>query len=210
MATPQSQLLMTEEEYLAFERASEERHEYLDGFVFAMAGESLAHGQICMNLSRVISTQLLDSPCDARAQNTKVRSGPLPASRRRPKGLYSYPDFVVFCDGVQFLDEHKDVLINPTVVIEVLSKSTENFDRVEKLLRYRNWNSDLAEYLLIWQDRPIIERYAKQGDGNWVHHVYTGLEDEFTMPSINCMLRLSDVFYRVNFAVEEDDDNPLG
>jgi len=209
MATPQSEFLISEEEYLAMERTSDERHEYIDGFVFAMAGESPEHGQICMNLSRIISTQLLDTPCDARAQNTKVRSGPMPASRNKPKGLYSYPDFVVFCDNAQFLDAHKDVLVNPVVIIEVLSKSTEKFDRVEKLLLYRNWNADLTAYLLIWQTRPVIEHYARQADDQWTHHVYVGLEASFTIQSINCTLRLSDVFYRVGFPPDEVRDNEI-
>jgi Uma2 family endonuclease len=94
MSLAQSPLPITADEYLAMERKSEERHEYLDGTVYAMAGESLEHGTICMNLSRIISSQLLGKPCQAISKDIKVRSGPRPKSRRSTKGLYSYPDLV--------------------------------------------------------------------------------------------------------------------
>jgi Uma2 family endonuclease len=122
----------TEDEYLALERASDERREYLDGQIYLMAGESEAHGIICTNLTAEIANQLKGTPCRAFSKDTKVRSGPIPKTRYAAEGLYSFPDLVVVCDKAQYLDEHKDVLINPRVIIEVLSPSTEAFDRTEK------------------------------------------------------------------------------
>src|SRR5437763_14813782 len=112
MSLPHLQELYTPAEYLALERVAEERHEYLDGEMYAMAGESPEHGAICINLSRIISTQLLGRSCQAFAKDMKVRSGPAPQLRRTQKGLYSYPDLIVVCGALQFHDEHRDVLLN--------------------------------------------------------------------------------------------------
>ena len=129
MSLAQSEPLCTVEEYLALERKAEERHEYLDGHVYAMAGESLEHGITCTNLTGIIRTQLLGKPCRVLSKDMKVRTGPHPESRRITKGLYSYPDLVIFCGGPEFHDDHRDVLLNPRVIIEVLSPTTEAYDR---------------------------------------------------------------------------------
>ena len=131
MGLPRTNL--TEDEYLAFERAAEERHIYVDGEIFAMAGESWRHGTTSGNILRSLGNQLEDGPCEVRSANTKVRSGPMPKSPKRPAGLYSYPDVVVVCGEPKFLDEHQDVVLNPKVIVETLSKSTEAFDRGGKL-----------------------------------------------------------------------------
>ncbi|HWX43346.1 MAG TPA: Uma2 family endonuclease [Blastocatellia bacterium] len=192
-----SNLPYTVEEYLALERDSEERHIYLDGYVFDMAGESTEHGTICMNLSRVVSTALLRTPCRAFAKDTKVGSGP--GSSKATKGLYSYPDLVVVCGEMKFHDKHRDVLINPIVIIEVLSKSTEAFDRGEKFLRLQTWNPTLIDYLLVSQTSAIIEHFVRQSDGGWSYHKYEGLEQTVQIESINCSLRLAEVFDRIEF-----------
>ena len=127
MASRNSQTLYSIEEYLALERASEERHEYIDGYIYAMAGESGEHGDICTNLVRAVSTQLLGAPCRARSKDTKVLSGPMPIRPRSKQGLFSYPDLVIICGEPQYHDEHTDVILNPPVIIEVLSKSTESW-----------------------------------------------------------------------------------
>ncbi|MGH8587999.1 MAG: Uma2 family endonuclease [Gammaproteobacteria bacterium] len=132
-----SQIRHTVEEYLALERASEERHEYLDGQIYAMAGESQNHGDICINLIAELRTQLRGKPCRVWTKDVKVRSGPLPLRPHARKGLFSYPDVVIVCGEPQFLDPQQDVLINPKVIIEVLSPTTEAFDRGEKFRRYR-------------------------------------------------------------------------
>jgi Uma2 family endonuclease len=201
MAIRKSELLYTIEEYLEMERQAEERHEYLDGYIILMSGESDAHGEISANLSFLIGLQLRGTPCRMRIKDTKVRSGPTPRPGSR-KGLFSYPDFVVICGERQFHDEHTDVVLNPTVIIEVLSESTESFDRGEKFLRYQLWSPTLSDYLLVSQARPALEHFIRQADGSWSYHLYSGLDQRLFINSINCELRLVDVYERVVFPPE--------
>jgi len=206
MSVAKSEALCTVEEYLASERGSDERHEYLDGQIYLMAGESPEHGAVCMNLSRIISTQLLGTSCQAFSKDTKVRSGPDPRSSRSSRGLYSYPDLVVVCGDLGFHDRYRDVLLNPSVIIEVLSDSTEAFDRGEKFLRYQNWNPSLTHYILVSQFAPTADHYVRQADGGWSYYVYQGLEQSVFIKSINCTLRLADVYDRIVFRVESEDE----
>jgi Uma2 family endonuclease len=113
--------------------------------------------------------------------------------------MFSYPDVVVFCGELEHHDEYKDVLINPSVVIEVLSESTAEFDRGEKFMRYRNWNPTLTDYILVSQDKPVIEHYVRQDNGTWILHEYHGLSENFKIDSINCVLSLAEIFDRVVF-----------
>jgi Uma2 family endonuclease len=207
MSVPKTETLYTEAEYLALERESEERHEYLDGQIYLMAGESLEHGDVCVNLTRIVSTQLLGSPCRALSKDTKVRSGPVPKLRYSTKGLYSFSDLVIVCGEPQFLDEHRDVLINPKVIIEVLSPTTEAFDRGEKFLRYRTYLDSLTDYIVVAQSMPLIEHFARQANGQWViAATATELADTVVLDSIGCTLRLSDVYDRVVFAHPGDQE----
>lgn len=208
MATPQTQLIFTADDYLAAERESEERHEFLDGLIYAMAGESPDHGTICSNLTAALVNQLKGSPCQVWSKDTKVRSGPLPASKWKNKGLFSYPDLVVVCGGGEYLDDHRDVLLNPRVIIEVLSPTTEAFDRGEKFLRYQNWLPTLTDYLLVSQSSPVITHHVIQDDGGWLLHFHEGMEQSFSIESIKCSLNLVDVYDRIIFPepVEDDDD----
>jgi Uma2 family endonuclease len=199
MSLPPSEILYTVEEYLEMERAAAERHEYFDGYVYAMAGKSEPHGDICMNLSGLLHPQLRGTPCRGRIANTKVLSGPAPLSARSRKGLFSYPDFFVVCGEVQYLDKHQDVVTNPKVIFEVLSDSTEEFDRDLKFQRYDQWNPTLQDYLLISQSTPKIEHFTRQADGSWKYRVYRGLKASFVIESINCRLRLADLYERVVF-----------
>jgi Uma2 family endonuclease len=144
MSLPHTRLRYTVEEYLALERASAERHEYLGGEIYAMAGGSPAHGAICTNLVAEIRNQLKGTPCQAFTKDLKVRSGPRPPKARSRTGLFSYPDLVIVCGEPQFLDERRDVLTNPAAIIEVLSPTTEARDRGEKFRRYRTFNSSLG------------------------------------------------------------------
>src|ERR1700738_4659533 len=143
MGMPKTKPLFTVDEYLAIERFTEERHEFLDGEIHDMAGESLEHGDICTNFTVTLGNQLKGSPCRALSKDMKVRSGPTPKWPKSTKGLYSYPDIVIVCDEPIFHDKHEDVLLNPTVLIEVLSPTTEHFDRGEKMERYQTWNPTL-------------------------------------------------------------------
>jgi Uma2 family endonuclease len=194
------------EEYLAMERASEDRHEYLDGCIFAMAGESGAHADICMNLAISMGSQLKGTPCRARSKDTKVHGGPAPSRPRATKGFFSYPDLVVICGEPQYHDEHKDVTLNPVVIIEVLSESTESFDRGEKFQRYQLWNPTLSDYILVSQDAPIIEHFTRKGDGSWSYNIHQGLEQHVPIESIHCTLHLAEVYDRVVFPLEEDEE----
>jgi len=199
-----AQPLYSTEEYLAFERKALERHEYLDGFIYAMAGESPLHADISANLVGLVHEQLRDSPCRVRTKDTKVRSGP--TQRRSLKGLFSYPDVVVICGEPQYHGEHRDVVINPTVIIEVLSESTEARDRGVKFHRYQTWSPTLTDYVLVSQIAPIIEHFERRPDGSWSYHVYDKIEESLTIKSINCALKLSDVYARIVFPEESDEE----
>ncbi len=195
--------ILTEDEYLAFERDAEERHIYVDGEIFAMAGGSPAHHDICTNVVASLAKQLDNGPCRVWTQNARVRSGPLPKSPKRLAGLYSYPDVIVICDEPKFLDEHEDVLLNPKVLVEVLSESTELFDRGDKLRRFQKFNPSLTDYILISQDRPQIEHFRREKDGSWNYTIHEGMKATVKIESIKCRLKAADVYKRVKFAVEE-------
>jgi len=206
MSIPQAQIRYTEDQYLAIEREADERHEYLDGRIYAMAGESPEHGAICINLTREVSAQLKGSRCQAFSRDTRVRSGPLPRRRPSQKGLYSYPDLVIVCEELQFLDENRDTLINPKVIIEVASPSTGSFDHGEKFRRYRKFNPSLKDYLIVAQNHPFIEHFALQENGQWVIAAsVTELSGSVHIASINCALQLKEVYDRVEFPEEEEE-----
>lgn len=197
----------TEDEYLALERASEERREYFDGQIYLMAGESEAHGTICTNLTAEIANQLKGTPCRVFSKDTKVRSGPVPKTRYSAQGLYSFPDLVVVCGERQYLDEHQDVLLNPRVIIEVLSPSTEAFDRTEKSARYREHLGSLTDYILVAQSDALIEHFVRNESGQWVTAAtVTELSDSVVINSIGCTLKLSDVYDRIVFPAALDDE----
>lgn len=202
MGLPQPRPCFTVDQYLAFERTSEERHVYLDGEICAMAGESNEHGDISANVVIALGSQLKGKPCRARTKDTKVRSGPMRVSGQGTRGLFSYPDIVVICGEPEYPDAHRDVVLNPAVIVEVLSPSTEAFDRGEKFTRYQTYNPTLTDYLLVSQDRPQVEHFSRQADGRWLYRLITGLAASVEIASIGCTLRLVDVYDRVAFADE--------
>jgi Uma2 family endonuclease len=171
----------------------------LDGQIYAMAGESGEHADISANLVGIFVSQLKGTPCRARTKDTKVRSGPAPTSGRNTSGMYSYPDVVVVCGEPEYHDENTDVIVNPAVIVEVLSPTTEAFDRGEKCERYQTWNPTLTDYLLVAQDRPQIEHFLRNASGGWTFERYSGLETTVAISSIGCNLRLTDVYDRVIF-----------
>lgn len=185
----------TVEQYLAWERHADERSEFLDGEIYAMAGESGAHGDISMNLAGMLQSQLKGTPCRARTKDTKVRSGAL--KEHLGRGMISYPDMVVICGEVEYHDEQKDVILNPKVVFEVLSESTEEFDRGSKFMRYRNFNPTLTDYILISQTEPHVEHYIRLENGEWLLREFDGQEKSFQIDSINCTISLGDLYDRV-------------
>jgi Uma2 family endonuclease len=181
---------VTPEEYLAAERLSETKSEYLDGGVFPMPGASLNHVQIAINLTTELNIQLRPSPCRVLGMDLKVGT---PDSRK-----FFYPDVVVVCDEPQFHDDRKDVVLNPILVVEVLSKSTEAFDRGAKFRAYQTVES-LKEYLLVSQDRPLIEQYIRNDDGEWRYRAAEGPESSLALPSVGCTLNMSAVYDKVDF-----------
>jgi Uma2 family endonuclease len=201
MSLPQAQPNYSVEEYLTLERGSEERHEYLDGQIYAMAGESEEHGDICVNIVRELSSQLRGRPCRVWTKDVKVRSGPTPKPYQTTKGLFSYPDVVV-CGEREYHDQHRDVLLNPAVIIEVLSPSTEAFDRGEKFRRYRTYLDALTDYVLVSQAMPLVEHYRRQPNNEWVLSAVSELEGTLQLASIGCSLRLAEVYDRVTFPAE--------
>lgn len=205
MALPQSELQITVEQYLARERQSEERHEYLDGFVYKMAGESPEHGILSVNLVRELSTKLRGGPCQTFTKDTKVRCGPDPQALRSIKGLFAYPDLVVVCGERSYHDQYRDVLLNPTVIIEILSETTKDYDRGEKFERYRTWLPTLAEYVIVHQVQPRIEHHQRQSTGQWLLTTFDGLEVVLNLPALACSLALRDIYEGVAFSVQAED-----
>ena len=206
MNMPQRTTRFTVDEYLALERASEERHIYVDGEIFDMAGESGEHGDVSFNIVGTLFGQLKDTPCRGRTKDTKVRSGIGPMSGRSTKGMFSYPDVLVICGEPEYHDTWKDVVLNPTAIFEVLSPGTEVFDRGEKFQRYQAWNPTLRDYFLVSQNTPRVEHYTRQGDGQWSYCTQIGLDATIEIPSIKCTLKLSDIYDRVVFAKSDDQE----
>ena len=189
MGIPQFDYTYTVDQYLAFEEQSDIRHEFLDGLVYAMAGESLEHSTICSNLVIEVGTQLKGTRCRTLSPNMKVLAG--------ENGLFAYPDVTVMCGEPVFVVGRRDVIINPSVIFEVLSPATEAFDRGEKFLRYRTHNKTLTDYILVSQRKPLIEHFFRQASGEWgFRSVEHGILD---VASINCKLRLSEVYDRIIF-----------
>ena len=185
---------LTPEEYLEGERVSEEKHEYFRGEVFAMGGASVSHVRIVSNLVRTLGNQLLARPCEVFPTDMRVKVS--------QTGLYTYPDVSVACGDPEFDDEQRDTLLNPRLIIEVLSPSTEAYDRGKKFSHYGTITS-LAEYVLIAQDRPCIDQYVRQPSGDWLRHEVTGPEETIQLPSIECELKLAEVYARVEFSETE-------
>jgi Uma2 family endonuclease len=199
MGLPRPKTRFTVDEYLVLERAAEQRHFYFDGEIFSMAGESGEHGDITANIVIALGSQLKGKPCRARTKDTRVRSGPILQAGDSMRGMFSYPDVVVICGEPEYYDDNRDIVLNPTAIIEVLSPSTEDFDRGDKFTRYQTYNPTLKYNLLVAQDRPLIEQFTRQADGSWLPQSYSGLDVSVAITSIESILRLADVYYRVRF-----------
>jgi Uma2 family endonuclease len=173
-------------EYLDLERRSETKNEYLGGEIFAMAGASRQHNRIVLNLGIALDGQLKGRGCEVYTNDMRVR---VPAA-----DLFTYPDVVVACGEPKFVDEGLDTLLDPTLIVEVLSPSTESYDRGAKFGYYRTLPS-LTEYLLIAQDRIHVEHFVRQ-EGGWLMTEATQREDVLELPSIGCRLALAEVYDR--------------
>lgn len=179
--------LISPEEYLELERKAEFKSEYYDGVIYAMAGATEAHNLIMMNVGTQLNIQLRNRPCKVYPSDMKVRS-----MRKR----FHYPDVSVVCGEVKFHDKRKDVYLNPTVIIEVLSDSTAAYDKGDKFLSYQLIES-LQEYVLISQEKPLVEKYVRQSDGNWLYSKVEGLKASVVLSSVKCRLRTADIYAKV-------------
>ncbi len=179
----------TPEEYIELERQAEDKSEYLDGYIYAMAGASPTHAAITANVTVAIGSQLKGSRCRIFSSDLKIASD--------LKGHFTYADVVVVCGPPRYHDKFKDVLLNPTLIVEVLSPSTEAYDRGEKFKRYRRIAS-LTDYLLISPDQPLIEHFTRQTSG-WAMTDADQLRKKLSLKTLKSTLPVSDVYTGVSF-----------
>lgn len=180
----------TPQQYLALERGGQQKNEYLKGEIFAMGGASERHNIIVGNVLASLHGQLRGRPCKVYASDMRVKID--------ATGLYTYPDVVALCDEARFDDEQRDTLLNPDVIIEVLSKSTEGYDRGEKFAHYRRVDT-LKEYVLISQERCRVEWYVRQPDNQWLMSEVYQIQESLQLPSINCTLQVTDIYDKIEF-----------
>lgn len=187
---------LSDEEYLEFERNATEKHELWDGEIVAFAGASPEHGLIISATVVSLYTQLRGTSCNTISNDLRVRL---------QSGRYVYPDIVIYCDEPESYDDGLDVLTNPTMVVEVLSTSTETHDRAGKLKAYQGMES-LKAVILIGQKVPLVEVFSRADDGStWTYQLATDLTESVDLPSIGCTLALADVYERVTFDDAEPD-----
>lgn len=186
-ADPAEKRSWTAEEYLAWERLQPTKHEFFEGEIFAMAGATLAHNLLVARVVTALTNALDDGPCNTCPSDMRVK---VPAT-----GLYTYPDAVVFCGKADLEDKTLDTLLNPRVLVEVLSESSEAYDRGKKFEQYRSIPS-FTEYVLVAQDQVLIEHFSRQADGSWVlREARAGGTIE--LASIGCALQVDDVYRKV-------------
>ena len=186
----QAEARLTPQEYLALEREAPYKSEYFQGEMFAMSGASRRHNLISLNIGAELRAQLRHRPCEVYTSDMRVKI--------RATELYTYPDVVVACEEPAFEDTVGDTLLNPTVLVEVLSKSTADYDRGGKFEHYRALPS-LQEYLLVAQEQPHVVQYIRQSDTTWLLSEMRDLEAHLHLPSITCDLALSEVYAKVRF-----------
>ncbi len=178
----------TPQEYLALERKAQDKSEYFNGEIFAMTGASRRHNVMVANVLAALHGQLKKRPCEIYPSDMRVKVS--------PTGLYTYPDVVVVCGEPRFDDEQKDTLLNPTVLVEVLSKSTASYDRGEKFEHYRKLDS-LNEYLVIAQNKHHVEHYVRQPDNQWLLSETDDIQSIVNLSSIECHLSILDVYDKI-------------
>jgi Uma2 family endonuclease len=185
---PLIKTLLSVEEYLALERVAETRNELLDGEMFAMSGASRRHNQIVVNLVAALHPRLRVQGCETYANDMRVR---IPAT-----DLFTYPDVAVVCGEPRFDDAEMDTLLNPKVILEVLSKTTESYDRGAKFEHYRTLAS-LTDYVLVAQDRPHVEHFSRQGENRWLLTEITEPSGALELTTLGCTLLLAEIYDRV-------------
>jgi len=188
-----SKSFLTPEQYLEIERKADFKSEYYQGEMFAMAGAREAHNRLVWNLVANLGAQLRSGRCTGYPSDMRVLVS--------ATGLYTYPDAIVVCGEPKFLDDRRDTLLNPTLIVEVLSPSTEAYDRGRKFKHYRSLES-LQEYLLVSSDRVQAELYRRQPDGTWLLTAADSPADTLTLSSIDCRLLLSDLYENVDLTAD--------
>lgn len=188
--------LISPQEYLELERKSLTKHEYIAGRIVEMAGATREHNLIVSNVIFIFMSQLRGRSASVYPSDMRIR---VPST-----GLYTYPDITVVIGDDLLEDDERDILLNPTVIVEVLSPSTATYDRGEKFQSYRTIES-LQEYLMIAQDHHRVEHYVRQPDGQWLFSEAMALAESIRLPSINCELPLADVYDKVDIATRSDD-----
>ena len=183
----------TPEEYLALERKAERKSEYFNGEIFAMSGASPQHVLIVTNVVAELRGQLKTRPCTVYSTDLRLKVSATGL-------LYTYPDVIVVCGEPQFDDDHKDTLLNPTLIVEVLSESTKDYDRGAKFEMYRKIES-FFEYVLIAQDKRHVEHFVRQTGNRWLLSETNRLEDTLELTSIACNLMLTEVYDKVELAI---------
>jgi Uma2 family endonuclease len=181
---------LTPEEYLARERVAEQKSEYLAGQVYAMSGASRWHSAIATNLIAMLANGLRRKGCSVYGSDMRVKVNAL--------GKYTYPDLSIACGEQKFDDQQQDTLLNPTVIVEILSKSTEHYDRGKKFDHYRALES-LREYLLVSQDEPLIQKFVRAEDETWIFSEASGLGEGIRLSSVGCELSLADIYVGIEF-----------
>ena len=181
----------TSEQYLKMERAADFRSEFICGEIVAMAGGTRHHTRIISNLFFRISLALDDSPCLTSTSDGQVRTG--------NETLYTYPDINIVCEEPEYSDDGYDVLLNPIVIVEVLSPSTENFDRILKFQHYKDIPS-FREYILVSQKQPKIEQFVKTNEGEWEHHITEGIDSTLILFTVAVSIPFTDIYKRVDFS----------
>jgi Uma2 family endonuclease len=189
MAT-QPKTFLTPEQYLEIERKAEFKSEYYQGEMFLMGGAREGHNLIVLNLASELRQQLRKRPCRAYMNDMRVRVN--------ATGLYTYPNVAAVCGEPQFLDETRDTLLNPSLIVEVLSPSTEIYNRVRKFEHYRSVES-VSEYLMLASERVSAELYTRQPDGRWLLTAVNRLEDSLDLESVGVRLALADLYEKVDF-----------
>ncbi len=180
---------LTPEQYLEIERKAEFKSEYYQGEMFAMSGAREGHNLIVWNLAAELHRQLRAKPCRAYINDMRVRVN--------ATGLYTYPDVAAVCGEPQFLDDTRDTLLNPSLIVEVLSPSTEAYDRGRKFEHYRSVES-VSEYLMLASERVSAELYTRQPDGRWLLTAAAHMEDSLDLQSVGAHLSLADLYEKVD------------
>ncbi|MBK9714627.1 MAG: Uma2 family endonuclease [Kouleothrix sp.] len=183
------------------ERTGVHKHEYYRGEIFALAGSSEAHNLILTNLLTSLNVQLRNRPCKVYPSDMRVK---IPKT-----GLYTYPDVSIVCGTPQFDDAKHDTLLNPLIAIEILSPSTERYDRGKKFQNYRTV-ATLQEYILVSQDEYHIEHYINLNDGNWLLTSYDAVTMTVHLKTIDCTLTLEDVYNKVDIEPSIEDEPEIG